>query len=155
MCHFGYGAGSPPVLANIQLQVSARANRGAGCETGAGKSTLVKLVQRFHDVSSGAVCIDGVDVRSITQRSLRRQMGVVLQDRSCFSGSVRENIVYGKPLADNSEVEDVRAQSARTISLARCPMAMTPRWAKAAQFFPAGSASWFHSRVLCWQIHAF
>ena len=104
---FGYGAGSPPVLANIQLQVPAGQTVALVGETGAGKSTLVKLVQRFHDVSSGAVCIDGVDVRSITQRSLRRQMGVVLQDPFLFSGSVRENIVYGKPLADSAEVEEV------------------------------------------------
>jgi ABC-type multidrug transport system fused ATPase/permease subunit len=64
-------------------------------ETGAGKSTMVKLVSRFYDVTEGSVSIDGVDVRSITQDSLRRQMGIVLQDPFLFAGTIADNIRYG------------------------------------------------------------
>lgn len=73
--------------------------------TGAGKTTLVNLIPRFYDVSEGAVLIDGHDVRTVTQDSLRRQIGVVLQDTFLFSATVRENIRYGRPAATDEEVE--------------------------------------------------
>ena len=64
--------------------------------TGAGKTTIINLLSRFYDVSEGSVTIDGYDVRDVTLASLRRQMGVMLQDTFIFSGNVRENIRYGK-----------------------------------------------------------
>ncbi len=73
--------------------------------TGAGKSTIINLILRFYDVSGGAVKIDGVDVRSVTQASLRRQIGIVLQDNILFSGTVAENIAFGMPKATQSEIE--------------------------------------------------
>jgi ATP-binding cassette subfamily B protein/subfamily B ATP-binding cassette protein MsbA len=73
--------------------------------TGAGKTTLVNLIGRFYDVSAGAVRIDGLDVRAVTSRSLRAQMGVVLQDSFLFAGSVAENIRYGRLEATDAEVE--------------------------------------------------
>jgi ATP-binding cassette, subfamily B, multidrug efflux pump len=73
--------------------------------TGAGKSTIINLILRFYDVSGGAVKIDGVDVRSVTQASLRRQIGIVLQDNILFSGTVAENIAFGKPEATQAEIE--------------------------------------------------
>jgi ATP-binding cassette, subfamily B, multidrug efflux pump len=73
--------------------------------TGAGKSTIINLILRFYDVSGGAVKIDGVDVRSVTQASLRRQIGIVLQDNILFSGTVAENIAFGMPSATQVEVE--------------------------------------------------
>jgi ATP-binding cassette, subfamily B, multidrug efflux pump len=73
--------------------------------TGAGKSTIINLILRFYDVSGGAVKIDGVDVRSVTQQSLRRQIGIVLQDNILFSGTVAENIAFGKPDVSQAEIE--------------------------------------------------
>ncbi|MBW3078511.1 ABC transporter ATP-binding protein [Bifidobacterium simiiventris] len=73
--------------------------------TGAGKTTIVSLLSRFYDVSEGSVTIDGYDVRDVTLESLRRQMGVMLQDTFIFSGNVRENIRYGKLDATDEEIE--------------------------------------------------
>ncbi len=73
--------------------------------TGSGKSTLINLLPRFYDVTGGAVLLDGHDVRDVTLSSLRSQMGVVLQDALLFSGTVRENIAYGRPEATQAEVE--------------------------------------------------
>jgi ATP-binding cassette subfamily B multidrug efflux pump len=73
--------------------------------TGSGKSTIINLILRFYDVSSGAIKIDGIDVRSVTQASLRRQIGIVLQDNILFSGTVAENIAFGAPDATQAEIE--------------------------------------------------
>ena len=73
--------------------------------TGAGKSTIVNLILRFYDVFAGAVKVDGIDVRSVTQASLRRQIGIVLQDNILFSGTVAENIAFGYPQATPAEIE--------------------------------------------------
>ena len=74
--------------------------------TGSGKSTIINLILRFYDVSGGAVKIDDVDVRSVTQASLRRQIGIVLQDNILFSGTVAENIAFGAPYATQAEIEE-------------------------------------------------
>ncbi len=73
--------------------------------TGSGKSTIINLILRFYDVSGGAVRIDDIDVRSVTQASLRRQIGIVLQDNILFSGTVAENIAFGCPHATQAEIE--------------------------------------------------
>jgi ATP-binding cassette subfamily B protein len=73
--------------------------------TGSGKSTIINLILRFYDVSSGAVKIDDIDVRSVTQASMRRQIGIVLQDNILFSGTVAENIAFGIPYATQAEIE--------------------------------------------------
>jgi ATP-binding cassette, subfamily B, multidrug efflux pump len=73
--------------------------------TGSGKSTIINLISRFYDVSGGAVKIDDIDVRSVTQASLRRQIGIVLQDNILFSGTVAENIAFGAPYATQAEIE--------------------------------------------------
>jgi len=73
--------------------------------TGAGKSTIINLIMRFYDVSEGAVKIDGVDVRSVTQASLRHQIGIVLQDNLLLSGTVAENIAFGLPKVSQAEIE--------------------------------------------------
>ncbi|WP_298911855.1 ABC transporter ATP-binding protein [uncultured Nostoc sp.] len=74
--------------------------------TGSGKSTIINLILRFYDVSGGAVKIDDVDVRSVTQASLRRQIGIVLQDNILFSGTVAENIAFGVPYATQADIEE-------------------------------------------------
>ncbi|MBD2342231.1 ABC transporter ATP-binding protein [Calothrix sp. FACHB-156] len=73
--------------------------------TGSGKTTIINLILRFYDVSDGAVKIDEIDVRSVTQASLRRQIGIVLQDNILFSGTVAENIAFGVPNATQADIE--------------------------------------------------
>ncbi|MGF1537728.1 MAG: ABC transporter ATP-binding protein, partial [Elainellaceae cyanobacterium] len=73
--------------------------------TGAGKSTIINLILRFYDVSAGTVKIDGIDVRQVTQASLRRQIGIVLQDNLLFSGTVAANIAFGAPDASQADIE--------------------------------------------------
>src|SRR5947207_1768564 len=73
--------------------------------TGAGKSTFAKLVARFHDPTAGRVLVDGHDLRDVRERSLRSQLGIVPQEGFLFSGTVRENIAFGKPDATDEDVE--------------------------------------------------
>jgi ATP-binding cassette subfamily B protein/subfamily B ATP-binding cassette protein MsbA len=92
------------VLRDIALDVPAGTRVALVGHTGAGKSTLVKLLMRFYDASAGRVTIDGHDVRAISQHSLRRQMGVVLQETYLFSGTVMDNIRYGRLDAPDADV---------------------------------------------------
>jgi subfamily B ATP-binding cassette protein MsbA len=72
--------------------------------TGAGKTTLVSLIPRFYDPTRGAVCVDGEDIRNYTLQSLREQISLVLQDSLLFSGTIRENIAFGRPGASDREI---------------------------------------------------
>ena len=72
--------------------------------TGSGKSTIINLIPRFYDVTSGRVTIDGVDIRDVTLQSLRRQIGIVLEETTLFGGTIRENIAYGRPDATDAQV---------------------------------------------------
>jgi ATP-binding cassette subfamily B protein/subfamily B ATP-binding cassette protein MsbA len=101
---FNYPDDPTPVLQNIRLDVHPGETVALVGKTGAGKSTLVKLVSRFHDPTQGSVLVDGHDLRQVTQHSLRSQMGIVLQDPFLFSGSIAENIRFGKLDATDSEV---------------------------------------------------
>lgn len=102
---FHYADDPTPVLEDISLQVQAGQTVALVGETGAGKSTLVKLVSRFYDPTEGALRIDGVDIRQVTLNSLRRQMGVVLQDPFLFSGTIHDNIRYGSLDASDTAVQ--------------------------------------------------
>jgi ATP-binding cassette subfamily B protein/subfamily B ATP-binding cassette protein MsbA len=102
---FHYADDPTLVLDGIDLKIPAGATVALVGKTGAGKSTLVKLVSRFHDPTEGRLLIDGYDLRDVSQNSLRRQMGIVLQDPFLFSGSVAENIRFGRLEASDLEVE--------------------------------------------------
>ncbi|MGG6296682.1 ABC transporter ATP-binding protein [Leptolyngbya sp. AN02str] len=101
---FGY---SPQQQVLNQVNLTAQPGQMVALvgPTGAGKSTIINLILRFYDVTGGAVTIDGWDVRQVTQASLRRQIGIVLQDNLLFSGTVAENIAFGVPNASQAQVE--------------------------------------------------
>ena len=100
---FGYGDG-PEVLHGIDLRVPAGTTVALVGHTGAGKSTIAKLLARFYDPREGRITIDGIDLRDVTQASLRRQLGVVPQEGFLFAGRVHDNIAFGRPDADAADV---------------------------------------------------
>ena len=93
-----------PVLEDINLEIPAHQVVALVGPTGVGKSTLVSLIPRFYDVTSGCITLDGSDIRQFTLESLRRQISIVLQDVFLFHGSVKENILFGRPDASEQEV---------------------------------------------------
>ena len=100
---FRYGTG-PEVLHGIDLDIPAGTTVALVGHTGAGKSTIAKLLARFYDPVEGRITIDGVDLRDVTQESLRKQLGVVPQEGFLFAGTVRDNIAFGSPDASPAEV---------------------------------------------------
>ena len=101
---FGYKP-DQPVLKGVNLLAKPGEMIALVGATGAGKSTIINLILRFYDVTGGSVAIDGIDIRQVTQASLRRQIGVVLQDTVLFSGTVAENIAFGRPDVPHAEIE--------------------------------------------------
>ena len=99
------------VLKGIDLDVNEGDVVAVIGPSGGGKSTLCQLLPRFYDVDSGSVSVDGHDVRSLTQRSLRRAIGIVQQDVFLFADTIRENIRYGRPDATDAEVEQAARQA--------------------------------------------
>ncbi|MEK5180196.1 ABC transporter ATP-binding protein [Paenibacillus odorifer] len=93
-----------PLINDFSLEVKPGTRVAIVGQTGAGKTTLVNLLMRFYDVDRGSIKIDGVDIKTITRDSLRRNFGMVLQDTWLFGGTIRENIAYGKPEATEEEV---------------------------------------------------
>ena len=111
--------------------------------TGAGKSTLAKLVTRFYDPTVGRVTIDGHDLRDVTMNSLRRQLGVVPQEPFLFTGTIRYNVAFARPEAPSEQVRERSTPSVKTTSSTGSPTASTPWSTSGASRSPRGSAS-------CW-----
>jgi ATP-binding cassette subfamily B protein len=104
--HFHYNATHRPILKGINLRIKAGETIAFVGPSGTGKSTMTALIQRFYDPVSGTISIDGQDIRSLKQQSIRQNIGVVLQDALLFNESIRDNIAYGRPDASFREIEE-------------------------------------------------
>jgi len=108
---FKYSDKKEHVLSNINLHVKPGGNIALVGPSGGGKTTICNLIPRFYDVTSGRILIDGRDIRTITLHSLRSQIGMVQQDVYLFSGSVFNNIEYGRPGASKEEIKEAAKQA--------------------------------------------
>ncbi len=117
---FGYLPGQE-ILHDLSVTIAPGETVAIVGPTGAGKSTFISLLARLYDVNSGRITIDGLDIRDVTMASLRRQLGVVLQDSYLFSGSVRDNIAYGRPEATEAEIHQAAAHVGADRFIARLP----------------------------------
>src|SRR5262249_39916880 len=102
---FGYDEGPGPIVRGVSFTVHAGQMIAIVGRSGAGKTTLVNLLPRFYDVSSGGILIDGRDIREVTVASLRRQIGIVTQDTVLFDDSIGRNIAYGSADATREQIE--------------------------------------------------
>jgi ATP-binding cassette subfamily B multidrug efflux pump len=101
---FRYFHGGEPVLSDVTFEAKPGERIALLGATGSGKSTIINLLPRFYDPTEGRITIDGYDLRDIKVESLRRQIGIVLQETTLFSGTIRENIAFGKPDASDEEI---------------------------------------------------
>jgi ATP-binding cassette subfamily B protein len=109
---FRYFESGEPVLKDVDFEVRPGQTVALLGATGSGKTTIINLLPRFYDPSEGRITIDGVDLREVTLESLRSQIGIVLQETTLFSGTIRENISFGRPEATLEEVEAVAKAAA-------------------------------------------
>ncbi|WP_223595296.1 ABC transporter ATP-binding protein [Neobacillus bataviensis] len=117
---FGYRA-DVPILKNVSFEAEVGSSTALVGPTGAGKTTIVNLLTRFYDVTSGRILLDGRDIRDYTRDSLRSCFGFVLQDTYLFSGTIKENIKYGKPEATDEEVEQAARMANADAFIKRLP----------------------------------
>jgi len=109
---FRYVGGTQDVLSNVSFTANPGETIAVLGQTGAGKSSIINLIPRFYDVTGGKVLVDGYDIRDLTVESLRHQVGIVLQETTLFSGTIRENIAYGRPEASLKDIQEA-AQAAQ------------------------------------------
>jgi ATP-binding cassette subfamily B protein len=133
---FGYT--DSPVLKGIDLTISPGETVAFVGPTGAGKSTLAKLVMRFYDATEGRVLVDGRDVREVSLGSLRRQVGLVPQEAFLFAGTLRDNIAFGRPSARDDEVTEAVAAVGLTALVERMPDGLDTEVHERGQSLSAG-----------------
>ena len=109
---FRYFGGGDPVLKNVTFEAKPGESIALLGATGSGKTTIINMLPRFYDPSEGRITIDGLDLRDITLDSLRSQIGIVLQETTLFSGSIRDNIAFGKPDATLEEIQNAAKAAA-------------------------------------------
>jgi ATP-binding cassette subfamily B protein len=109
---FRYFGGGDPVLADVDFDIQPGQTVALLGATGSGKSTIINLIPRFYDPSAGRVLVDGHDVRDVQLESLRSQIGIVLQDTTLFSGTIRDNIAFGRPEASLEDVVEAAKAAA-------------------------------------------
>ena len=109
---FRYFSSSENVLSNVNFTAQSGQTVALLGATGSGKSTIINLIPRFYDPSEGVISIDGQDIRNVKIESLRRQIGIVLQETTLFTGTIRENIAFGRPDAPQDEIEDAARAAA-------------------------------------------
>lgn len=118
---FGYSA-EYPVLRNFSVEIKAGESIAVVGATGSGKSTIARLLLRFYDTQSGHVFLDGIDVRKLSLKDLREQIGVVFEDTVLFNDTVRSNIAFAKPSADNATIERAAKLSGAHEFIQRLPL---------------------------------
>jgi len=118
---FRYFNSSDPVLSDISFTAEPGTTVALLGATGSGKTSIINLIPRFYDVSEGAVLIDGHNVREVTIESLRRQIGIVLQETNLFAGTIRDNIAFGRPDASDEEVTAASKAAAAHDFIAQMP----------------------------------
>jgi ATP-binding cassette subfamily B protein len=121
---FGYNP-SRPVLKNLNLSIKAGETVAFVGPSGAGKTTISALLPRFYDVDDGAITIDGIDIRQMTLKSLRREIGIVQQDVFLFGGTIKENIAYGRLSATDEEIFDAARKARLDEMIASLPLGIS------------------------------
>ena len=149
---FSYGDdGDVGAATSVDLHIPAGQTVALVGETGAGKSTLAKLVARFYDPQRGRVLVDGHDLRELSSKALRSQLGIVPQEGFLFSGTVRENIAFGRPGRERrGDPRRGRDGGRRRVHRAAARTGTRPRSASAASASRPASGSWSPSRGRCW-----
>ena len=145
-----------PVLTDINLDVEPGQTIALVGPTGAGKTTIISLLSRFYDVSEGTICIDGHDIRTVQQDSIRQQLGIVLQDTFLFSGTVLENIRYGRLDATEDEIiEAAKLANAQPRLFACFHEAIKQKFQKKAIILVRVNANSWQLHVRSWLILVF
>ena len=146
---FAYDDAGKSMLRDVSFAVSAGQVIALVGLSGAGKTTLVNLLPRFYDVTAGSILIDGMDIRDVTLKSLRAQIGIVTQETVLFDETIANNIAYGRPARPEPTSRTRRARRTRTTSSRRCPRSTRRGSASAASGCRAGSGSGWRSRARC------
>ncbi|SIR81888.1 ATP-binding cassette, subfamily B [Williamsia sterculiae] len=135
---FRYGPDTADALSDVHLDIPAGSSLALVGRTGAGKSTIVKLLARFYDPTSGSVTMDGVDIRRHPLQDYRMRLGVVPQEPHLFTGTVAENIAFGRPAATRGEIVDAARSVGALATIAALPEAMNHRVGERGRDLSAG-----------------
>lgn len=122
--HFGYDADGPDVLHNVSMRIAPGTLTALIGESGSGKTTLVRLMARFFDVNQGSVLVGGVDVRAMTESQLAAQISQIFQESFLFSGTIADNVRFGKPDADDAQIKAALHDAGAESLLMRLPQGL-------------------------------